>query len=166
MTEYNRVYNFSAGPSVLPLPVLEKVKEDLLNYQGSGQSVMEMSHRSTYFKKIIEDAEADLRELLNIPDNYKVLFLQGGGTLQFSMVPINLLRNSKKADYVITGTWAKKAYKEAIKEFEAAVKENAKNKEELYNKAISLVDKAWSKGVLAKNTASRKKSSLAKLLNK
>ena len=88
MTEYNRVYNFSAGPSVLPLPVLEKVKEDLLNYQGSGQSVMEMSHRSTYFKKIIEDAEADLRELLNIPDNYKVLFLQGGGTLQFSMVPI------------------------------------------------------------------------------
>ena len=71
MTEYNRVYNFSAGPSVLPLPVLEKVKEDLLNYQGSGQSVMEMSHRSTYFKKIIEDAEADLRELLNIPDNYK-----------------------------------------------------------------------------------------------
>ena len=115
MTEYNRVYNFSAGPSVLPLPVLEKVKEDLLNYQGSGQSVMEMSHRSTYFKKIIEDAEADLRELLNIPDNYKVLFLQGGGTLQFSMVPINLLRNSKKADYVITGTWAKKAYKEACK---------------------------------------------------
>ena len=115
MTEYNRVYNFSAGPSVLPLPVLEKVKEDLLNYQGSGQSVMEMSHRSTYFKKIIEDAEADLRELLNIPDNYKVLFLQGDGTLQFSMVPINLLRNSKKADYVITGTWAKKAAKEAEK---------------------------------------------------
>lgn len=115
MSEYNRVYNFSAGPSVLPLPVLEKVKDDLLNYQGSGQSVMEMSHRSAYFKKIIEEAEADLRELMNIPANYRVLFLQGGGTLQFSMVPLNLLRSSKKADYALTGTWAKKAYKEACK---------------------------------------------------
>lgn len=115
MTAYNRVYNFSAGPSVLPLPVLEKVKEDLLNYGGSGQSVMEMSHRSVHFKKIMEDAEANLRELMNIPDNYRVLFVQGGGTLQFSMVPLNLLRNSKKADYAITGTWAKKAYKEACK---------------------------------------------------
>ena len=108
MTEYNRVYNFSAGPSMLPLPVLEKVKEDLLNYQGSGQSVMEMSHRSASFKKIIEEAEDDLREIMEIPDNYKVLFLQGGGTLQFSMIPL-------KADYAITGTWAKKAYKEACK---------------------------------------------------
>lgn len=115
MTEYNRVYNFSAGPSMLPLPVLEKIKEDLLNYQGSGQSVMEMSHRSAFFKKIIEEAEADLREIMEIPDNYKVLFLQGGGTLQFSMIPLNLLRNSMKADYAITGTWAKKAYKEACK---------------------------------------------------
>lgn len=115
MTKYNRVYNFSAGPSMLPLEVLEKVKEDLLNYQGSGQSVMEMSHRSKEFKKIAEDAERDLRELMHIPDHYKVLFLQGGGTLQFSMVPLNLLRNSKKADYVITGSWAKKAYKEATK---------------------------------------------------
>jgi len=115
MTEYNRVYNFSAGPSMLPLPVLEKVKEDLLNYHGSGQSVMEMSHRSSYFKEIIEEAEADLRDLMNIPDNYKVLFVQGGGTLQFSMIPLNLLRNSKKADYALTGTWAKKAYKEACK---------------------------------------------------
>lgn len=115
MTKYNRVYNFSAGPSVLPIEVLEKVQKDLLNYEGSGQSVMEMSHRSKEFKKIIQDAEADLRELMNIPDNYKVLFLQGGGTLQFSMVPLNLLGESKKADYVITGTWAKKAYKEAVK---------------------------------------------------
>lgn len=115
MTKYNRVYNFSAGPSMLPLPVLEKVKEDLLNYQGSGQSVMEMSHRSDAFKKIIKEAEEDLRELMNIPDNYKVLFVQGGGTLQFSMIPLNLLRNSKKADYAVTGTWAKKAYKEACK---------------------------------------------------
>lgn len=115
MNKYDRVYNFSAGPSVLPLPVLEKVKEDLLNYGGSGQSVMEMSHRSEAFKKIAADAEQDLRDLMNIPDNYKVLFLQGGGTLQFSMIPLNLMSGNKKADYVITGTWAKKAYKEACK---------------------------------------------------
>ena len=115
MSEYNRVYNFSAGPSMLPVEVLEKVQKELLNYGGSGQSVMEMSHRSKDFQKIIVDAEADLRELMNIPDNYKVMFLQGGGTLQFAMVPLNLLRNSKKADYVVTGTWAKKAYKEACK---------------------------------------------------
>ena len=113
MTAYNRVYNFSAGPSVLPLPVLEKVRDDLLNYQGSGQSVMEMSHRSAEFKKIIQDAEQNLRDLMEIPDNYRVLFLQGGGTLQFSMVPLNLLKKSKKADYAITGTWAKKAFKDA-----------------------------------------------------
>ena len=115
MDKYNRVYNFSAGPSMLPVEVLENVQKDLLNYDGSGQSVMEMSHRSKEYKKIIEDAEANLRELMNIPDNYKVLFLQGGGTLQFAMVPLNLLRNTKKADYVVTGTWAKKAYKEACK---------------------------------------------------
>ena len=114
-TKYDRVYNFSAGPSMLPLEVLEKVQASLLNYEGSGQSVMEMSHRSKEFKKIAEDAEANLRKLMNIPDNYKVLFLQGGGTLQFSMVPLNLLKNSKKADYIVTGTWAKKAYKEATK---------------------------------------------------
>ena len=100
---------------MLPVEVLEKVQKDLLNYEGSGQSVMEMSHRSKEYQKIIDDAEADLRELMHIPDNYKVLFVQGGGTLQFAMVPLNLLRNSKKADYVLTGTWAKKAYKEACK---------------------------------------------------
>ena len=115
MGTYNRVYNFSAGPSMLPVEVLEKVQKDLLNYEGSGQSVMEMSHRSKEYQKIIDDAEADLRELMHIPDNYKVLFVQGGGTLQFAMVPLNLLRNSKKADYILTGTWAKKAYKEACK---------------------------------------------------
>ena len=115
MQKYDRVYNFSAGPSMLPLEVLEKVQKDLLNYEGSGQSVMEMSHRSKTYKKIIEDAEANLRELMNIPDNYKVMFIQGGGTLQFAMVPLNLLSGSKKADYVLTGTWAKKAYKEACK---------------------------------------------------
>lgn len=100
---------------MLPVEVLEKVQKDLLNYEGSGQSVMEMSHRSKEYQKIIDDAEANLRELMHIPDNYKVLFVQGGGTLQFAMVPLNLLRNSKKADYVLTGTWAKKAYKEACK---------------------------------------------------
>ena len=115
MSNYDRVYNFSAGPSVLPLEVLEKVQKELLNYDGSGQSVMEMSHRSKEYQKIIDEAEANLRELMRIPDNYKVLFVQGGGTLQFAMVPMNLLRNSKKADYMITGTWAKKAYKEAGK---------------------------------------------------
>ena len=115
MSNYDRVYNFSAGPSVLPLEVLEKVQKELLNYDGSGQSVMEMSHRSKEYQRIIDEAEANLRELMHIPDNYKVLFVQGGGTLQFAMVPMNLLRNSKKADYVITGTWAKKAYKEAGK---------------------------------------------------
>ena len=115
MSKYERVYNFSAGPSMLPLEVLENVQKDLLNYKGTGESVMEMSHRSAEFKAIIEDAEADLRKLMNIPDNYKVLFLQGGGTLQFSMIPLNLLRKSKKADYIVTGQWAKKAYKEACK---------------------------------------------------
>ena len=113
--KYDRVYNFSAGPSVLPLEVLEKVQADLLNYEGSGQSVMEMSHRSKEFKKIAEDAEANLRELMEIPDNYTVLFVQGGGHVQFAMVPLNLMVNSKKADYIITGTWAKKAWKEAQK---------------------------------------------------
>ncbi|MCR5482254.1 MAG: 3-phosphoserine/phosphohydroxythreonine transaminase [Clostridia bacterium] len=115
MSNTKRVYNFSAGPSMLPLNVIEDAAKNLSNYNGCGQSVMEMSHRSKEFQKIIDDAEANLRELMNIPENYKVMFLQGGGTLQFAMVPLNLLRNSKKADYIITGTWAKKAFKEAQK---------------------------------------------------
>lgn len=110
-----RVFNFSAGPSVLPLEVMEEAAKNLTNYNGCGQSVMEMSHRSKDFQQIIDDAESNLRKLMNIPDNYKVLFIQGGGTLQFSMVPINLLRNSKKADYIVTGNWAKKAAEEAAK---------------------------------------------------
>jgi phosphoserine aminotransferase len=110
-----RVFNFSAGPSMLPLEVLEEAAAQMTSYNGLGESVMEMSHRSKEFDEIIKTAEANLRELMNIPDNYKVMFLQGGGTLQFSMVPLNLLRNSKKADYVITGSWAKKAYEEAKK---------------------------------------------------
>lgn len=109
----NRVYNFSAGPSMLPLAVLEQVQEEMLCYGQSGMSVMEMSHRSKDFEAIIQTAEKDLRELMHIPDNYKVLFLQGGGSTQFAMIPLNLLRNSKKADYIQTGQWAKKAYQEA-----------------------------------------------------
>jgi phosphoserine aminotransferase len=113
--QQERVYNFSAGPSMLPLDVMQDIASQLTNYEGSGQSVMEMSHRSPEFEKIIREAEEDLREIMNIPDNYKVLFLQGGGTLQFAMVPLNLLRNSKKADYVVTGAWAQKATAEAKK---------------------------------------------------
>ncbi len=112
--KYNRVYNFSAGPAVLPIEVLETARDDMLNYHNSGMSVMEMSHRSKTYDEIIKTAEKDLRELMNIPDNYKVLFLQGGAHLQFSMVPINLLKNGV-ADYIVTGQWAKKAYVEAQK---------------------------------------------------
>lgn len=107
-----RVYNFSAGPAVLPEEVLQEAAAEMLDYQGSGMSVMEMSHRSKVYDKIIKDAEADLRELMNIPDNYKVLFLQGGASQQFAMIPMNLMKN-KKADYIVTGQWAKKAAKEA-----------------------------------------------------
>jgi len=107
-----RVYNFSAGPAVLPEEVLKECQEEMMNYGGAGMSVMEMSHRSKAFESIINNAEADLRELMNIPDNYKVLFLQGGASLQFAMIPMNLMKN-KVADYIITGQWAKKAFAEA-----------------------------------------------------
>ena len=109
-----RVYNFSAGPAVLPLEVLQEAAAEMMDYQGTGMSVMEMSHRSKAYDKIIKDAEADLRELMNIPDNYKVLFLQGGASQQFAMIPMNLMKN-KVADYIVTGQWAKKAYQEAEK---------------------------------------------------
>ena len=108
----SRVYNFSAGPSMLPLQVLEECAKDMLDYKGSGMSVMEMSHRSPVYEEIIKDAEAKLRQLMNIPDNYKVLFLQGGASQQFAMIPMNLMKN-KVADYIVTGQWAKKAYQEA-----------------------------------------------------
>ena len=111
----SRVYNFSAGPSMLPEDVLRTAAEEMFDYKGSGQSVMEMSHRSKEFQAIIDEAEADLREILNIPDNYDVLFLQGGGSTQFAMVPLNLMNKNKKADYIITGQWANKAYKEAAR---------------------------------------------------
>ncbi len=108
----NRVYNFSAGPATLPEAVLQQAAEEMLDYKGSGMSVMEMSHRSQQFMDIIESAERSLRKLMNIPENYKVLFLQGGASLQFIMVPMNLLNEAKKAEYVNTGAWSKKAIAE------------------------------------------------------
>ena len=113
MTE--RIFNFSAGPAVLPLPVLEQAQRELVSLPGVGMSVMEISHRSKTFAAIINQAEAGLRELLNIPPNYHVLFLQGGASLQFSMVPINFLPKDASADYILTGSWGKKAVKEAKK---------------------------------------------------
>ena len=111
---YDRIYNFSAGPSMLPVPVLEKARDDIMNYQGSGMSVMEMSHRSKAYDAIIKEAEALMREVMNIPDNYKVLFLHGGASLQFASVPMNLLKTGV-ADYIVTGQFSGKAYKEALK---------------------------------------------------
>ena len=108
----SRVYNFSAGPAVLPEEVLREAADEMLDYKGTGMSVMEMSHRSKAYEAIINEAEADLRELMGIPDNYKVLFLQGGASQQFAMIPMNLMKN-KKAAYIVTGQWAKKAYQEA-----------------------------------------------------
>lgn len=111
---YNRVYNFSAGPAAMPEAVLEEIRDELMNYRGTGMSVMEMSHRSKAFLEIYSQAITDLRQLLGIPENYQILFLQGGATLQFSMIPMNLMR-SGAADYLVTGAWSKKAYTEAKK---------------------------------------------------
>jgi phosphoserine aminotransferase len=108
-----RIYNFSAGPACLPLPVLEKAQSEMTSLGGIGMSVMEVSHRSKHFEPILKSAEQGIRELLNVPDNYKILFLQGGATLQFSMIPMNFLRADETADYLITGAWGKKAIKEA-----------------------------------------------------
>ncbi len=108
----SRVYNFSAGPAVLPEEVLREAADEMLDYRGTGMSVMEMSHRSKAYEQIIQEAEADLRELMNIPGNYRVLFLQGGASQQFAMIPMNLMKN-RVADYIVTGQWAKKAYQEA-----------------------------------------------------
>lgn len=110
----SRVYNFSAGPAILPEEVLREAQAEMMDYRGTGMSVMEMSHRSRAFEGIIQEAEKDLRELMNIPENYKVLFLQGGASLQFAMIPMNLMKN-KVADYIVTGQWAKKAWQEAQK---------------------------------------------------
>ena len=117
----SRVYNFSAGPAVLPEEVLREAAEEMLDYKGSGMSVMEMSHRSKAFQEIYDNAEADLRKLMNIPDNYEVLFLQGGASTQFAAVPLNLLSEHKCADYIISGQFSKKAYQEAKKYGDIAV---------------------------------------------
>ena len=126
----SRVYNFSAGPAVLPEAVLQEAAEEMMDYRGCGMSVMEMSHRSKGGGTIIQEAEADLRELLQIPDNYKVLFLQGGASQQFAMIPMNLMKN-RVADYIVTGQWAKKAWQEARKYGKA-------------NKIVSSEDKTFS----------------------
>ncbi|MCI8670384.1 MAG: 3-phosphoserine/phosphohydroxythreonine transaminase [Lachnospiraceae bacterium] len=110
----SRVYNFSAGPAVLPEEVLQELADEMMDYNGTGMSVMEMSHRSKAYQEIIDTAEQDIRDLMNIPDNYKVLFLQGGASQQFAMIPMNLMKNGV-ADYIVTGQWAKKAYQEACK---------------------------------------------------
>ena len=135
-----RVYNFSAGPSCLPLEVLETCANEMCEYGTSGQSVMEMSHRSKEYDAIIKETEADLREVMNIPDNYKVLFLQGGASSQFAMIPLNLLNKSKKADFVVTGQWANKAYKEAARYGEAKVIASSADKTYSYIPKLNKAD--------------------------
>lgn len=133
----SRVFNFSAGPSVLPESVLKRAANEMLDYQGSGQSVMEMSHRSKEYGEIIQGCERLLREVLSIPDSYKVLFLQGGASSQFAMVPLNLMRKNKKADFVITGQWAKKALSEAQKYGECNVLASSADKTFSYIPALN-----------------------------
>ena len=128
---YGRIYNFSAGPAIMPEPVLEEIRDEMMNYRGSGMCVMEMSHRSKVYQQIIDEAEADLRTLMNIPDNYKVLFIQGGATLQFAMIPMNLMKNGK-AVYIETGAWSKKAIAEAKKYGEVIVAASSKDKNYSY----------------------------------
>ena len=135
----SRVYNFSAGPSMLPEEVLRKAADEMLDYEGCGQSVMEMSHRSKEYEGIIRSAESLLRELMNIPENYKVLFLQGGASTQFAAIPLNLMNGSGKADYVVTGQWANKAYQEACKYGDAHIVASSKDKTFSY---IPKLDKA------------------------
>ena len=128
---YGRVYNFSAGPAMMPESVLEEIRDEMLNYKGSGMCVMEMSHRSAVYQQIIDEAEADLRDLMGIPDNYKVLFIQGGATLQFAAIPWNLMKNGK-AVYIETGAWSKKAISEAKKYGEVIVAASSKDKNYSY----------------------------------
>ena len=129
--KYGRTFNFSAGPAMMPEPVLEEIRDEMMNYRGSGMCVMEMSHRSKVFQQIADEAQADLRKLMNIPDNYKVLFIQGGGTLQFAMVAMNLMKNGK-ACYVETGAWSKKAIAEAKKYGEVQVVASSADKSSMF----------------------------------
>ena len=137
--KYDRVFNFSAGPAMMPEKVLEEIAAEVLNYKGSGMSVMEMSHRSKVYQDIRDEAEADLRKLMGIPDNYKVLFVQGGGTVQFAMVPMNLMKN-KKACYIETGAWAKKAIAEGKKFGEVIVAASSADKNFSYVPDCSNLD--------------------------
>ncbi|MBE6984796.1 MAG: 3-phosphoserine/phosphohydroxythreonine transaminase [Ruminococcaceae bacterium] len=137
--KYDRTYNFSAGPATMPVPVLEEVRDELLNYRGSGMSVMEMSHRSKVYQQIIDEAEQDLRDLMGIPDNYRVLFIQGGATLQFAMIPMNLMKNGK-AVYIETGAWSKKAISEAKKYGEVIVAASSKDRNYSYIPDCSDID--------------------------
>ena len=125
--KYDRIFNFSAGPAMMQEPVLEEIRDEMMNYRCSGMCVMEMSHRSKVFQQIVDEAEQDLRDLMGIPDNYKVLFIQGGATLQFSMIPMNLMKNGK-AVYIETGAWSKKAIAEAKKVGEVVVAASSKDK--------------------------------------
>ena len=133
----DRIFNFSAGPATLPLNVLEQARDELTNWHGCGMSVMEMSHRGKEYMSIHAEAEADLRALMNIPANYKVLFLQGGATAQFSMVPMNLLRGKASADYLHTGEWSKKAIKEAKKFGQVNIVASSEDKNFSYAPAFS-----------------------------
>lgn len=136
---YGRTFNFSAGPATMPECVLEEVRDEVMNYRGAGMGVMEMSHRSKVYQQIIDEAEQDLRDLMGIPDNYKVLFIQGGATLQFSMIPMNLMKNGK-AVYVETGAWSKKAIAEAKKVGEVIVAASSKDKNYSYVPDCSNLD--------------------------
>ena len=136
---YGRTYNFSAGPAMMPEPVLEEIRDEMMNYRGSGMCVMEMSHRSKVFQQIVDEAEADLRALMNIPDNYKVIFMQGGATLQFAAIPWNLMKNGK-AVYIETGAWSKKAIAEAKKYGEVIVAASSKDKNFSYIPDVSDLD--------------------------
>ena len=137
--KYDRVYNFSAGPSILPVEVLESVRDNLLNYEGSGMCVMEMSHRSKVFQQIIDEAEQDLRDLMNIPDNYKVGFFQGGATQQFAMVPLNFMTTGK-ADYIVSGNFSGLAAKEAAKFGEAKIVASSKDKNFTYIPDVNAIN--------------------------
>lgn len=136
----SRVYNFSAGPSMLPLEVLQEAANEMCEYGQTGQSVMEMSHRSKEYQAIIDEAEADLRDLMQIPDNYKVLFLQGGASSQFCMVPMNLMTKNGKADYIITGQWAKKAFKEASRYGDCKAIASSEDKTFTYIPKVTVAD--------------------------
>ena len=132
MATQDRVYNFSAGPSMLPLEVLQRAGSEITNYGGSGMSVMEMSHRSKAFQKIFDDTQAKFRQLLNIPENYKILFLQGGASAQFSMLPLNMIGKTGKADYAVTGNFSNIAYKEAKKYGEINVAASSADRNHVY----------------------------------